>query len=393
MSEPTQAVTIFNTDGFAILQDLDAYITVSEAHTADNDVVDQVLENGSPMTDHIIIKPDYLELNFYVSNIDGPNSPLVGETSRTIWQELKRMRNSRELLTILTQHEIYESMAIESLGATHEAPFRGQLKVTVKFKKVNLTNFNTGSYSKDLFETVDTSAIKSTYLTSETKTRLKINSTYPITASAVSLSDIGIQDVVPYTDQEVLSQTVVKTWVDENYVGLNGVVAGIENSTDVNPLTQGLYNNFITAQNALLKSINFIQLAGNTAFSLQSLINNVYLTFGLAYSYEYVSWFLNLFNEDEPLYLNGILLAPGINLLNGYNFGFPMNNLFVSNLNNGGSSSIDAWGDGIAKSNQDAVLYYFNDVALSAFELAAAELMPTRALNFSMDDLDYTVVA
>jgi len=124
MSEPTQAVTIFNTDGFAILQDLDAYITVSEAHTADNDVVDQVLENGSPMTDHIIIKPDYLELNFYVSNIDGPNSPLVGETSRTIWQELKRMRNSRELLTILTQHEIYESMAIESLGATHEAPFR-----------------------------------------------------------------------------------------------------------------------------------------------------------------------------------------------------------------------------------------------------------------------------
>jgi len=256
-----------------------------------------------------------------------------------------------------------------------------------------LTNFNTGSYSKDLFETVDTSAIKSTYLTSETKTRLKINSTYPITASAVSLSDIGIQDVVPYTDQEVLSQTVVKTWVDENYVGLNGVVAGIENSTDVNPLTQGLYNNFITAQNALLKSINFIQLAGNTAFSLQSLINNVYLTFGLAYSYEYVSWFLNLFNEDEPLYLNGILLAPGINLLNGYNFGFPMNNLFVSNLNNGGSSSIDAWGDGIAKSNQDAVLYYFNDVALSAFELAAAELMPTRALNFSMDDLDYTVVA
>lgn len=128
-----------------VLTNLTSAITVKEGHNASNSIASQTLEDGSIINDHIIVLPRTVSVDFFVSNIDGTNSQTLGENAITVFQELERIRNERELVTLYTYHEIYDNMAIESITSAHEAPNRGQLTINVIFKEVNKAFVNTGS--------------------------------------------------------------------------------------------------------------------------------------------------------------------------------------------------------------------------------------------------------
>lgn len=117
-------------------------VILSEAHSADNTVTELPLEDGSPLTDHVIIKPDTVEISVEVSNYDGANAKTTGERAKTAWQRFKQLRLERQLLTITTEHEIYENMVVASLSATHVIPFSGRMIYTCKFQRVDVTNLS-----------------------------------------------------------------------------------------------------------------------------------------------------------------------------------------------------------------------------------------------------------
>lgn len=111
----------------------DALTVVNETHTFANEVVSQTLEDGSLLTDHIIVLQDELESQVFVSN------SVRGE-SEDVYSTLKQIRNNRKLCSVYTDHELYSNMAIESVTAPHEAPMTKCITFTIKFKRVDWTD-------------------------------------------------------------------------------------------------------------------------------------------------------------------------------------------------------------------------------------------------------------
>lgn len=123
----------------------DALTVVNETHSFANEVVNQTLENGSQIADHIIVLQDELESQIFVSNSSA-------QKSQDVYSAIKILRNNRELCTVRTDHEIYSNMAIESVSAPHEAPQVNALTFTVKFKRVDWTNNVKNTYPLDKYQ-------------------------------------------------------------------------------------------------------------------------------------------------------------------------------------------------------------------------------------------------
>ena len=123
----------------------DALTVTNETHNFANEVVSQPLENGSLLTDHIIIMQDELEAQIFVSN----SRP---QESQDVYSAIKAFRNNRELCNIYTDHEIYTSMAIESVSAPHEAPQVNAITFTIKFKRIDWTDDVENSYPLAKYE-------------------------------------------------------------------------------------------------------------------------------------------------------------------------------------------------------------------------------------------------
>lgn len=124
----------------------DAALTVpNETHSFGNEIVSQTLEDGSNISDHIIILQDELEVQIFVSNS-------VLQESQDTYAALKTIRNKRELCTVFTDHEIYENMAIESVSAPHEAPMVNSITFTVKFKRIDWVGAVVNTYPPAKFQ-------------------------------------------------------------------------------------------------------------------------------------------------------------------------------------------------------------------------------------------------
>lgn len=114
-------------------------LRLSENHKADAQITNQPIEDGSIVSDHIILQPDVVEIIAEMSNFDSNNSQSIGERATTAWAEFKRAIQSRELFDVVTHHELYENMALESLGGEHVAPYTGKLALKLTFRKIDST--------------------------------------------------------------------------------------------------------------------------------------------------------------------------------------------------------------------------------------------------------------
>lgn len=115
---------------------VDIDLRLSEIHNATALVTDQPIENGSLISDHIIDEPDTIEITAQISNVDS-------EKAKTSWAEFKNQIRKRELLDVITEHEIYTDMALESLSGEHTAPFLGTISVKLAFRKVQFAQIVT----------------------------------------------------------------------------------------------------------------------------------------------------------------------------------------------------------------------------------------------------------
>ena len=136
--------------GYPFLLDVPVDIRLSEIHDAEAIPTTQPIEDGSPLTDHIILTPDTVTILAEIGNYDeitigGISTGLStlgltsGERAKAAWFRFKQQLRLRELYTVVTAHEIYTDMCLARLNGVNEAPFQGRMVYALTFIKLDLT--------------------------------------------------------------------------------------------------------------------------------------------------------------------------------------------------------------------------------------------------------------
>ena len=118
--------------GGPLVAGIEVSVMLSESHTLNAQATKQALESGTQVSDHIIIDPDTVAIVYEVSNAgDGPM------VARDVFETFKKMRDKRELFELITEHYVYDNMALINLTPLHAAPFKGRLQCTATFQRIN----------------------------------------------------------------------------------------------------------------------------------------------------------------------------------------------------------------------------------------------------------------
>lgn len=285
-------------------------VILTESHSAENQVTELPLEDGSPITDHVIIKPDIVEISVEVGNHDGPGARTTGERAKTAWQQLKQLRNNRELLTITTEHEIYENMVISSLTANHMIPFSGRMIYTCKFQKLDITNLSIVKVPESiLFDRADIGP--------------------PVSKTAGDLIESGVVAPITKATNPSLLKTVAAKILENSIKVLTGQ-STVEELIAAEVQTGGalIESGIFTAEQ--LASANIAQVLEEAAEIIpfdtsgsRSILTNFIVggarsfLFTTKFNYKTVSWSVDIADADGNDVAVGRQLVPGLDILRG----------------------------------------------------------------------------
>lgn len=370
-----QKVTIFQKNN-QVIPSLDAVINLGEMHQFDNVVATQVLENGSPITDHIAILPDQLEITLFVSNVDGDNKPLQGENARNVYAAIKGIRNKRELIEVLTLHELYTNMAITSITMNHDAPWKGRLNITVRLQKIDITNQNI-EHPRSQFEdeTVDIwGKIRDDF---QKKKNGGETSQKDIVESGSSILDNGQSAILSaFASAYVYVDDLMSEW------GINDLIAMVGDAWDeVSGYMDDIWD-----------GIRFLQ---NISIGAQRIYANVLGKIGAFTTYFnilYDAWTMDVQNSVGEDILVGVVLAPGMNVFEGLgiNVSDTIGNIMMTGQP-GTEKSPYAFYPGPVE-NSACALITMSDKAYKSFQILEQKARPIKPLNFNINDMDYTIV-
>ena len=117
-------------------------VFTDEAHTFDSRITSDPVEDGADITDNIQELPDSITLTGIVS--DTPFGQLAERrapseiNSMIALNILKQVRSAREPVTIETNLDVYEDMALERLSVPQNAQTGDALQFTATFRKVRI---------------------------------------------------------------------------------------------------------------------------------------------------------------------------------------------------------------------------------------------------------------
>ena len=134
------------TSVFNDIASIDFDATLDELHEWKNEVTQNPVETGSPITDHIIEKPDKLRLQGVITN-----SPLRGEFAgqyfggdtsspriQTAFEAIRALHLARDTVVVYTKHAIYLNMAIESVSIPRNAQIGEEVQFTMELVNIRL---------------------------------------------------------------------------------------------------------------------------------------------------------------------------------------------------------------------------------------------------------------
>ncbi len=110
-------------------------IKYEEHHKARAIATQFAVEDGSIVSDHVILLPKEVEISFAISNQDFDGLS-YGIRAATINYLMQVTIENRELHTILTRHYLYTNMVLVDVDVKNKAPFTGTLKGYLKFKQI-----------------------------------------------------------------------------------------------------------------------------------------------------------------------------------------------------------------------------------------------------------------
>jgi hypothetical protein len=111
---------------------------MQEVYNYNAEVTEHAVENGTPYTDHVILKPVVIELEFECNNFDG-----LGQNARFAAAALQNMVDvweTRQPFQLITTHKKLDNMVCESFQSTNSADTWGRLSFTARFKQITFVN-------------------------------------------------------------------------------------------------------------------------------------------------------------------------------------------------------------------------------------------------------------
>jgi hypothetical protein len=117
----------------AILKNLQIDIVESEQVTYTNTVTDKPIESKNDIADHIENKP--LEISIPVL--------FVGPDWKTKYDELKKLRDSNELISYYGNFQVYENMVITRISPIKESSISDGFRTEIKLKQVRVIELET----------------------------------------------------------------------------------------------------------------------------------------------------------------------------------------------------------------------------------------------------------
>ena len=134
-------------------------ITRNQEHTFDSTITSNPIEDGSQITDHIINESDRLSLKGMMSDTpirllsgvrDIAEQGLGGESrSKSTFDTLKELRDTKTLLTIVTSLNTYTNMAIRSFSVPRDNTTGQTLEFSLDLINVKIVSSKTVAISAD----------------------------------------------------------------------------------------------------------------------------------------------------------------------------------------------------------------------------------------------------
>jgi len=137
-----------STKVFGGISSIDFDATLDELHDWRNEVTQNPVESGSPVTDHVIERSDRLKLTGTITN-----SPLRGEFAgqyfggdnespriQTAFDAIRELFKSRDVVVVYTKHAIYTDMVIESVSIPRNAQIGEEVQFTMELVNVRFVD-------------------------------------------------------------------------------------------------------------------------------------------------------------------------------------------------------------------------------------------------------------
>lgn len=115
-----------------------------EAYEYRAEVTEHPVESGAVFSDHAILKPLRIEIEFETGNYDG-----LGQKAKLARQALDKalqVVKARQLVSLLTTHRMIENAVCLSIRATNAAPEWGTLRFRATFQEVSLVTLERSKY-------------------------------------------------------------------------------------------------------------------------------------------------------------------------------------------------------------------------------------------------------
>ncbi|MCG8433494.1 MAG: hypothetical protein MJA83_05640 [Gammaproteobacteria bacterium] len=117
--------------------------SVNEDHEAENDVTEFPVEEGADITDHIRPRPESITINGIVSNTPLTLLPIEPRRAEEAYDKLKTIKDTGQLVSIVTSLRRYDNMAITSLSVVRNAQNGNVVNATVRLREVFLAQTET----------------------------------------------------------------------------------------------------------------------------------------------------------------------------------------------------------------------------------------------------------
>lgn len=105
----------------------------SEAHNLTSTPTMYAVEDGKSIIDHVNLNPNIVQIRCEMTNTNAGT-----EAARNVMLEFNKSRESREIITLNTEHASYKNMVLIALRPVHEAPYKGALIIDLVFHQAGI---------------------------------------------------------------------------------------------------------------------------------------------------------------------------------------------------------------------------------------------------------------
>ena len=137
------SVIVFSyTDDLGAIAFFEADVDLSRNHRREAVVTDFPAEDGTSITDHVIIRPNGLTIELLVSDTPLPGNTAYNEAgsllsrSQKAFEELERIWLNKRLLTVATPLAYYENMVITGFDVPEDQEHAGAVYATITCREV-----------------------------------------------------------------------------------------------------------------------------------------------------------------------------------------------------------------------------------------------------------------